>query len=91
MKMMHHKKLIVALVLAVGLLLGLSGSSLAAEVKAGDVINSANIEQYKDYFPMYMQRWIKDGWGFEKPVVIKVKDPEFIPLQKATWKLQRRI
>ena len=27
---------------------------------------------------MFMQRYIKDGWGFEKPVVIKVKETEAV-------------
>lgn len=42
--------------------------------KAGDVIDASNIEQYKDYFPDFMQRFIKDGWGLEIPTIVHVQD-----------------
>ncbi|MFO7962859.1 MAG: DUF1329 domain-containing protein [Desulfobacterales bacterium] len=77
-----RKLLTLILAVSVGLLLGIPGFTAAAEPKAGDVINSGNIEQYKDYFPMFMQRYIQDGWGFEEPVTIKVKEPVFIPFTK---------
>lgn len=75
--------MVAVVALSVGVLLGIPGFSSAAEVKAGDVINSGNIDQYKDYFPPFFQRYIKDGWGFEKPVVIKVKESTPIPFTKA--------
>lgn len=49
------------------------------EPQPGTVINSTNIDQYKDYFPPHMARYIKDGWGFEKPVVIHVKATDICP------------
>jgi hypothetical protein len=81
-KSMKSRLLTAVVVLSIGLLLGMPGFSSAAEVKPGDVIDSSNIDQYKDYFPMFMQRYIKDGWGIDKPVVIKVKEPEFVGFTK---------
>ncbi len=49
------------------------GPAIAADPQPGDVINSANIDQYNDYFPEIMQRFIKDGWGIVSPAVIHVK------------------
>ncbi len=84
MKLLRNRiHLVLVLVLTIGLLPGIPGFSFGAEPKAGDVIDSSNIDQYKDYFPMFMQRYIQDGWGFAKPVVIKVKAPEPVPLTKA--------
>jgi hypothetical protein len=80
--MRNSTRCILVLGLTMGLLLGIPGFAAAAEVKAGDVIDSSNIDQYQDYFPMFMQRYIKDGWGYEKPVVIKVREPENVPLTK---------
>ena len=80
--MRDSTRFIFVLGLTVGLLLGVPGLTVAAEVKAGDVIDSSNIDQYQDYFPMFMQRFIKDGWGFEKPVVIKMREREHVPLTK---------
>jgi hypothetical protein len=51
----------------------------AGEPKPGDVINSSNIEQYKDYFPPFMARYIQDGCGLETPVVVSVKEPGKVP------------
>lgn len=72
--MKKKRRFVLVCALILGVSLSLSTSGWAVEVKPGDVIDSSNIEQYKDYFPMFMQRYIKDGWGFEKPVVIKVKE-----------------
>ena len=52
----------------------LAGTSFGGEPKPGDVINASNIEQYKDYFPLIMQGFIKDGWGFTKPCEVYVKE-----------------
>jgi hypothetical protein len=57
-------------VLIMGFFMLIPGFVMGVELKPGDVIDSGNIDQYKDYFPMFMQRYIKDGWGIEKPVVI---------------------
>ncbi|MFO7963460.1 MAG: DUF1329 domain-containing protein [Desulfobacterales bacterium] len=54
----------------------------AAEPKAGDVISSGNIDQYEDYFPSFIARYIKDGWGFKEPVVIHVRESEPFPVGK---------
>jgi len=48
----------------------------AAEPKPGDVINASNIEQYKDYFPEFLARFIRDGAGFIDPLVINVREAE---------------
>ncbi|MFO7963953.1 MAG: DUF1329 domain-containing protein [Desulfobacterales bacterium] len=60
------------------------GSSVicASEPKPGDVISSSNIDQYEDYFPPYIARFIKDGWGFVKPVTIHVGEPKLLPTGK---------
>jgi hypothetical protein len=50
--------------------------SFAVEPKPGDVINAANLEQYKSYFPDFVQRFIKDGAGMTEPIVIKVAAPK---------------
>jgi hypothetical protein len=51
--------------------------SFGGEPKAGDMIDASNVDQYADYLPFYMQRYIKDGWGVRpKPVVIHVRDHE---------------
>jgi hypothetical protein len=54
--------------------------------KPGDVIDASNIEQYKSYFPEFMQRYIKDGWGIEDPFVIHVKEYEPNPLPESFLK-----
>ncbi len=59
-----------------------SSPSFAVEPKAGDVIDSSNVEQYQDFMPSFMARWIKDGWGFEKPVVLHVREPNPWPITK---------
>jgi hypothetical protein len=78
-----RKMVLNVLVLMIGAFFAIQPAAWGIEVKAGDVINSGNIEQYKEYFPMYMQRYIQDGWGQEAAVVIKVKNPEPVPLTKA--------
>jgi hypothetical protein len=45
----------------------------SAQPNPGDVIDASNIDQYKDFFPSIMQRFIKDGWGLESPVAVHVK------------------
>ena len=62
----------------------------AVEPKAGDIIDSTNVEQYKEYFPMFIERYVKDGWGFEKPVVIKVRAPEFVPFTKNFLEISKK-
>ena len=81
-KKMGKKSFLVFIALVLGLILVLPGFGFGAEPKAGDVINASNIDQYKDYFPMFMQNYIKDGWGFEKPVVINIKEPKFVGFTK---------
>jgi hypothetical protein len=59
------------------------GGVFGNEPKPGDVISSSNVEQYKDYFPAYIARFIKDGWGFVKPVTVHVGEPRLLPTGKA--------
>lgn len=56
---------------------GLSHTIYAqTEAKAGDVINSGNLNEYEAYFPVMMQKFIKDGAdGISEATVIEVKDP----------------
>ena len=63
---------------------------LGAEPKPGDVINSRNIDQYTDYFPDFMVRFIRDGWGLEKPVVIHVQKREEVPWTLAFLKATKK-
>jgi len=49
------------------MMLIIAPATFATEVQPGTVIDASNIEQYKDYFPEFMQRFIVDGWGFEDP------------------------
>jgi hypothetical protein len=51
-----------------------SGTVFGSEPKPGDVINSANVDQYKDYFPLIMYGFIKDGWGFVAPCTVHVRE-----------------
>ena len=51
------------------------GQAVAGEPKPGDIIDASNAEQYKDYYPSFIMRAIKDGWGIEKPAVFHVKEP----------------
>jgi hypothetical protein len=66
--------------------LGIIGRSLPAlgvEPKPGDIINSGNVDQYKEYFPSFMVQFIKDGYdGFETPAVIHVREGAPIGLGK---------
>jgi len=50
------------------------GPAIGGEPKPGDVINAANVEQYQDYFPYFMQRFITDGWGFSEPLTVHVTE-----------------
>ena len=59
----------------VSCLFALPGPSLSAEPKPGDVINAGNVDQYKDYLPLLIKGYVKDGWGLEKPVNIHVTSP----------------
>lgn len=59
-----------------------SGTAMSAEPQPGDVIDSSNIEQYKDYFPIIMQKFIKDGWGIVEPAVIHVKEKTNVNVPK---------
>jgi hypothetical protein len=86
----RQKWLVLALVLFMGLFFEGAGTAIAAEPKAGDVINSSNIDQYKDYFPSFMTRYIQDGWGFEAPVVITVKKREEVPWTRAFMEATKR-
>ncbi len=79
----RQKRFVLALAMVMGLCFAAAGTAIAAEPKAGDVINSGNIAQYKDYFPSFMARYIQDGWGFETPVVITVKAREEVPMTQA--------
>lgn len=51
----------------------LPGTAFSTEPKPGDIIDASNIDQYKDYFPIVMQGFVKDGWGIVEPSVIHVK------------------
>ena len=83
-KKMKQKRFVLMTALILGGFLMIPGAVLAAEPKAGDVIDSSNIDQYKEYLPSFMARWVKDGWGgFEEPVVINVKEPEEWPITDA--------
>jgi len=65
------------IILGIFLFLNPSSVSMASdEIAPGTVINAGNIEQYKDYFPYFMQRFITDGWDMAEPVVIKTKKRE---------------
>jgi len=66
------RKSLIFLCMAVMSVLFFGGPSFGSEPKPGDVINSSNIEQYKDYFPLIMQGFIKDGWGIVTPAVIHI-------------------
>ena len=74
-KLIHHA-LVIFFLFALSLTLPVAG--IAGEPKAGDIINSANVEQYKDYFPNTIQRFIKDGWGLVDPTVVHVQ--EHVPI-----------
>ena len=86
LKKLKQRQCVLVGALIIGALFAVSSATYAVEAKPGDIIDSSNIEQYKEYFPMYMQRYIKDGWEFEKPVVIKVKVAEPVPLTKSFLK-----
>ena len=88
-KKMNGGMFLVIAVLVAGLFLLMPCFVFSAEPKPGDVIDSGNIDQYKDYFPMFMQRFIKDGWEFEKPVVIKVKAQDPAPWTKGYIKASK--
>jgi hypothetical protein len=60
-----------------------SPPSFAAEPRGGDVIDSTNIDQYKDYLPSFLARFVKDGWGFEAPVVLSIGEPKDWPITDA--------
>ena len=62
--------LIVAIILSILIPFAAQGG----EPQPGDVISTQNVEQYKDYFPDFMPRFITDGWGFETPVSIHVRE-----------------
>lgn len=42
--------------------------------KPGDVIDSSNIDQYKEYLPTILNGYIKDGWGMIDPPAIHIKE-----------------
>jgi hypothetical protein len=52
-----------------------SSTVFALEPKPGDVINAGNVDQYAEYFPSFMVKFIK-GVDFLRPVVVKVKETE---------------
>ena len=65
--------LLTLLFLALSLML--PANLLAAEPKPGDVINASNVDQYEEYFPSFIVKFIK-GVDFARPVVIKVREHE---------------
>ena len=73
----------------IGWVLIFTGTVTAAEPKAGDTIDAKNVDQYKDYLPMFMQRYIKDGWEIAAPMIIKVKAPEFVNFTKGYLEASR--
>lgn len=79
------KKIIRVTFILFGLLLILPGL-LMAEIAPGTVINKGNIDQYKQYLPNFMQQYIKDGWGFSKPLEFKVMAPEKVHVSEAFLK-----
>ncbi|MFO7964949.1 MAG: DUF1329 domain-containing protein [Desulfobacterales bacterium] len=82
MQQFRKQRMLTTLIVSIGLLLAFTGVTPAATPKPGDVIDSSNIDRYQEYFPMFMQRYIKDGWGIEEPVVIKVREHKVVPLTK---------
>ena len=74
MKKTEVKWCVLLTALIVGIMLLIPSMVTAAEPKGGDVIDAGNVDQYKDYLPMYMQRFIKDGWGQWEPVVLHVDE-----------------
>ncbi|MFO7962741.1 MAG: DUF1329 domain-containing protein [Desulfobacterales bacterium] len=71
---MGRKRMRLLVAAAVALIFCVTGISFADEPKPGDVIDSSNVDQYKDYMPTILYGFIKDGWGFVKPAVIHVRD-----------------
>ena len=67
MKKTEAKWSVLLAALIVGFIWMMPLAALAAEPKAGDIIDSSNVDQYTDYLPMFMVRYIKDGWGLEQP------------------------
>jgi hypothetical protein len=76
--------------LILGIVLCGNINTWAVEPKPGDVIDASNIEQYKDYFPMFIERYIKDGWGFEKPMVVKVREADPVPFTKGYMEASKK-
>ncbi len=78
--MKEHKHLIRLIFLFLVLwIIGVSlpAAGMTAEPKPGDIINTSNVDQYKDYFPYFAYRFVKDGWnGWQEPAVIHVKEVE---------------
>ncbi len=54
----------------------LPANLLAAEPKPGEVINAGNVDQYEEYFPSFMVKFIK-GTDFAAPVVITMRETEY--------------
>lgn len=80
MNKIKGRAVLITVAFTVGFFFLIPGFVFGAEPKPGDVIDSSNVDQFKEYFPMYMHRYIKDGWGYTKPVVMKMKEPESFPL-----------
>ncbi|MFO7962284.1 MAG: DUF1329 domain-containing protein [Desulfobacterales bacterium] len=60
--------------------------TIAKEVNFGDVVNSENVEEYEEYFPPFVVRFIKDGFGLVEPTTpIHVEDLE-IPLPPKSFR-----
>ena len=76
---LRHQKSFV-FILIIGMFVAFQKPAWGEIIRDGDVIDSGNIERYKEYFPEYMGRYVKDGWGFEKPVVIHVAKHEKLPV-----------
>jgi len=71
-KQKHHVNQIFAIFVLLIISLALPATGISAEPQPGDVIDASNVEQYADYFPYFVQRYIKDGWGFVEPTVVHV-------------------
>ena len=72
--------MVVCIVLSV---FALPGAAMSAAPAPGDVIDASNVEQYKEYLPMILQGFVKDGWGLEEPVTLHVKDRTGLSVPKS--------
>ena len=75
-KSSHFKWFVVACITGLVSLLLLPQAALAAVPAPGTTVHAGNVDQYAETLPPWMQRMVKDGWGFVDPVSIKIKESE---------------